>query len=229
VLETPLRSFIGMYPIPYVFGMTIGEVARLYNRAFGIGAKLTVIAMRGWTRGMTWTDTGLPWQNPSPGITGPQEPVYYATTGPVDGTNLWNGVATDHRFRVVLAPWIDGPALARQLNGYELPGVEFTASAIPHPRTGVIWYGVRVHVTDPKRFLPSTTMVHILAEIRRLHGDALKFTQPRRGPYLFDQVWGTKTLRLALQRGDAPDAIVAQWRPGLERFRLLREPYLLYR
>ncbi|MDR7418293.1 MAG: DUF1343 domain-containing protein, partial [Armatimonadota bacterium] len=116
VLEPSLRSFIGMYPIPYVFGMTIGELARLYNEAFGIGAALTVIPMRGWTRGMTWSDTRLPWQNPSPGITGPQEPFYYAATGPVDGTNLWNGVATDHRFRVVLAPWIDARALAGRLN-----------------------------------------------------------------------------------------------------------------
>ncbi len=229
VLEPPLRSFIGLYPIPYVFGMTIGELARLYNDAFGIGARLTVVPMRGWTRGMTWSDTGLPWQNPSPGITGPEEPFYYAATGPVDGTNLWNGVATDHRFRVVLAPWIDGQKLADGLNAYGLAGVKFTASAIPHPRTGVVWYGVRLHVTDPRRFLPSATMVHVLAEIRRLHGDKLVFTRPRRGPYLFDQVWGTKSLRLALVRGVAPGAIVAQWQPSLDRFQQLRAKHLLYR
>lgn len=229
VLEPPLRSFVGLYPIPYVFGMTIGELARLYNGAFGIGSRLTVVPMRGWTRGMTWMDTGLPWQNPSPGITGPEEPFYYAATGPVDGTNLWNGVATDHRFRVVLAPWIDGQKLADGLNAHGLAGVKFTPSAIPHPRTGVVAYGVRLHVTDPQRFLPSATMAHILAEIRRLHGDKLVFTRPRKGPYLFDQVWGTKSLRLALVRGDAPDTIVAQWQPSLERFRLLRDAHLLYR
>jgi uncharacterized protein YbbC (DUF1343 family) len=229
VLESPLRSFIGLHPIPYVFGMTIGELARLYNDAFGIGAKLTVVPMNGWTREMTWADTGLPWQNPSPGITGPGEPFYYAATGPVDGTNLWNGVATDHRFRVVLAPWIDGPALAERLNAHGLTGVQFTASAIPHPRTGVVWYGVRLHVTDPRTFRPSTTMAHILAEVRRLHGDKLVFRRPRKGPYLFDQVWGTKSVRLALVRGDPPDRIVAQWQSSLERFRRLRDRYLLYR
>ncbi len=228
VLEPEFRSFIGMYSIPYVFGMTIGELARLYNDAFGIGAKLTVVPMRGWHRTMTWTDTGLPWRNPSPGITGPEEPFYYAATGPVDGTNLWNGVATESRFRAILAPWIDGPRLAERLNGHGLPGVRFTPSAIPHPRTGRVWHGVRLHVTDPARFAPSTTIVYILAEIRQLHGDRFAFTQPRRGPYVFDLVWGTKSLRLALQRGDPASRIVAGWQPGLERFRALRQRHLLY-
>jgi uncharacterized protein YbbC (DUF1343 family) len=184
--------------------------------------------MRGWTRSMTWTETGLPWQNPSPGITGPEEPFYYATTGPVDGTNLWNGVATESRFRVILAPWIDGTRLAERLNEHGLPGVTFSASAIPHPRTGRVWYGVRLNIGDPKRYLPSTTMVYILAEIRRQHPDRFRFARPRRGPYLFDLVWGTKDVRLALQRGDPATKIVAQWRPAIERFKKQRQPYLLY-
>ncbi len=228
VLEPELRSFIGLYPIPYVFGMTIGELAQLYNYVFGIGAKLTVIPMRGWTRSMTWADTGLPWQNPSPGITSPEAVFHYAATGPVDGTNIWNGVATESRFQVVLAPWIDGPALAERLNQQNLPGVRFTPSALPHPTTGRVWYGVRLNVTEPARFRPSTTIVYILAEIRHLYGSKLVFTQPRRGPHLFDLVWGTTTLRLALSRGDSASAIVARWQPGLEEFQRLREPYLLY-
>jgi uncharacterized protein YbbC (DUF1343 family) len=229
VLEPEFRSFIGLYPIPYVFGMTIGELARLYNQAFGIGARLTVIPMRGWTRGMTWADTGLPWQNPSPGITYPDAPFYYAATGPVDGTNLWNGVATDSRFQVVLAPWIDGPRLTERLNGHGLPGVRFTPSAVPHPRTGRIWYGVRLHMTDRALFRPSTTMVYILAEIRALYGDRLVFTRPRHGPYVFDLVWGTKSLRLALSRGQTASTIVAGWRPGIERFVAVRHQHLLYK
>ncbi len=229
VLEPELRSFIGPYPIPYVFGMTIGELAQLYNQAFGIGAKLTVIPMRGWTRSMMWTDTGLPWQNPSPGITSPEAVFHYAATGPVDGTNIWNGVATESRFQVVLAPWIDGPALAERLNQQNLPGVRFTPSALPHPNTGRVWYGVRLNVTEPARFRPSTTIVTVLAEIRHLYGSKLVFTQPRRGPYLFDMVWGTKALRQALSRGDSASSIVATWQPGLEAFQKLREPYLLYR
>jgi uncharacterized protein YbbC (DUF1343 family) len=147
----------------------------------------------------------------------------------VDGTNLWNGVATESRFRVVLAPWIDGPALAARLNAAGLGGVRFSASALPHPRTGRVWRGVRLHVTDPATFRPSTTMVHILAEIRRLHGDRLVFARPRRGPHPFDQVWGTTDVRLALQRGDPGAAIADRWQPGLDRFRAMRQRYLLYR
>jgi uncharacterized protein YbbC (DUF1343 family) len=229
VLEPELRSFIGPQPIPYVFGMTIGELAQLFNKAFGIGADLTVVPMRGWTRKMTWADTGLPWENPSPGITYPEAPFYYAATGPVEGTNVWNGVATESRFQVVLAEWIDGPALAERLNRYTLPGVQFTPSAIPYVHTGRVWQGVRFHITDPATFRPSTTIIYVLAEIRRLYPEQFAFRQPRRGPHLFDLVWGTKTVRLALSRGDPAPAIVAQWQPALERFQKLREPYLLYR
>lgn len=228
VLEPQFRSFIGMYPIPYIHGMTMGELAAMYNRAFGINAQLTVVPMQGWERRMVWADTGLPWANPSPGLVDPDIAPYYAATGPLDGTNLWNGTSTPSRFRVVLAPWLDGPTLAARLNNLNLPGVRFTPSAIPLPGTTRVWRGVRLHVTDPAVFLPTTTTVHILAEIRRMPGNKLAFRAPRRGPYLFDLVWGTKQVRLALQRGEPAAQIVAAWQPALERFRKLRESFLLY-
>lgn len=228
VLEPPFRSFIGMYPIPYVHGMTIGELAALYNRAFGINAKLTVIPMEGWERKMVWADTGLPWAPPSPGLVDSDISPYYAATGPLDGTNLWNGTSTDSRYRVVLASWLDGVALAERLNGLNLPGVRFTPSAIPLPGTQNVWRGVRLHVTDPSVFLPTTTTVTILAEIRRLPGSKFAFRKPRRGAYLFDLVWGTKQVRLALQRGEPASKIIAAWQPGLERFKKLRQLFLLY-
>jgi len=228
VLEPQFRSFIGMYSIPYVHGMTIGELAQLFNRAFGIGAKLRVVPMRGWTRRMIWADTGLPWPNPSPGLLTDDSPFYYATTGAIDGTYLWNGVSTDARFRVILAPWIDGSRLAERLNRYRLPGVTFTASSIPHPATGRIWSGVRLHITDPAVYRPLATTVYILVEIRKMYGSRLTFWRPRRGPYLFDQVWGTRQVRLGILRGDDAATIVSRWQPGLQKFRTLRQPYLLY-
>jgi len=230
VLKPGFRSFIGIYPTPYVHGMTMGELARLYNREFGVGAQLTVIPMDGWTRRMRWAETGLEWVNPSPGITGPDVAITYAATGPTEGTNLWNGVATESRFQVVLASWIeDATPLVESLNRRGLPGVIFTPSAMPYPRTGAIWRGVRLNVIDPARFLPSTTFIHILAEIRRLHGDGLVFKRPGRGPYPFDLVWGTSAVREAIIGGDSAKAIVARWQPGLERFKKLRESYLLYK
>ena len=228
VLEPEFRSFIGMYSIPYIHGMTLGELAALYNRAFGINAQLTVIPMVGWERRMVWADTGLTWADPSPGLVESDIAPYYAATGPLDGTNLWNGVATDSRFRVVLAPWIDAPRLAERLNRYNLAGVRFTPSAIPHPHTGKVWQGVRLNVTDPRVFKPTTTIVHVLAEIRRMHGNKLTFKRPRRAPYMFDLVWGTRQVRLGLQRGDSAEKIIEGWTPGLERFVKLRQQFLLY-
>ncbi len=228
ILEPQLRSFIGMYQIPYIHGMTLGELAALYNRAFGINARLTVIPMKGWERTMVWEDTGLPWADPSPGLVGADIAPYFAATGPIDGTNLWNGGLTDARFRVVLAPWIDAPRLAERLNRFALPGVHFTPSAVPHPKTGVVWQGVRLRVTEPHAFRPATTAIYILAEIRRLHGGRLVFQRSRSGTYEFDRVWGTKNVRLALQRGEPAMRIVAAWQPGLERFKKLRQAYLLY-
>jgi len=229
ILEPQFRSFIGLYPIPLVHGMTIGELARFYNDAFGIGVDLQVIPMDGWDRTMSWSDTQLDWINPSPGITSAEAPFFYATTGPLDGMNLWNGVGTSSRFRVVLATWLDGARLADRLTRRNLPGVRFTPSALPHPRSGRIFRGVRLHITDPQQYRPALTALVILAEIRALHGDRLTFTRSRSGRYLFDIIWGTKEIRLAVTRGDPPGRTVARWQPALQRFQQLRERYLLYR
>jgi uncharacterized protein YbbC (DUF1343 family) len=228
VLEPAWRSFIGLYPIPYVHGMTIGELARLYNTAFGIGADLRVVPLQGWSRRMRWPDTGLPWVNPSPGLQTPDSPLYYAATGAVDGTNLWNGVGTDYRFRVILAPWLHGPALAARLNRLRLPGVRFAPVTVPHPRTRQPWSGVQLEVTDPAAFRPLQTTVHVLVEIRRLHGGRLVFRRPRRGAYLFDRVWGTSQVRRDILSGVPAADIIARWQPGLARFAALRARVLLY-
>lgn len=230
ILEPQFRSFIGLYPIPLVHGLTLGELARLYNEAFGIGADLTVIPMSGWSRAMDWADTGLEWIRPSPGLTSPENTLSYAATGTVDGTNLWNGVRTSSRFEVILAPWLDGQRLAERLSRRNLPGVRFTPSAVPHPRTGRVWRGVRLQITDPLTFRPAATTVHILTAIRDLHPGRLHVESPRgQRRSLFDIVWGTKEVRLGIIRGDTAEAIIARWQPGLDRFTRLRATYLLYR
>ncbi|MGQ0548396.1 MAG: exo-beta-N-acetylmuramidase NamZ family protein, partial [Armatimonadota bacterium] len=225
VLNPEYRSFIGMFPIPSVHGMTIGELAWLFNGLFDINAELTVVPMRGWTRRMTWDDTGLPWVRPSPNIITTQTPFYYAATGVLDGTNLSAGAGTPHAFQVVRSPWLDGDRLAARLNAYGLPGIAFA----PHdtgdgmmPRRGI-----RLTLTDPLRFRPATTAVHILAEIRKRHGDELAFV-PRNGRYVFDLVWGTDDIRKDIVRGAPAHAIVARWEPDLQRFQMLRSPYLIY-
>jgi uncharacterized protein YbbC (DUF1343 family) len=228
VLRPGYRSFIGIHPIPYVHGMTLGELAQFFNREYRIGALLHIIPAQGWGRAMTWRDTGLVWTNPSPGLLTDDSPFYYAATGAIDGTNLWNGTGTDARYRVILATWIDGAALAERLNARRIPGVVFSASSVPHPTTGRIWRGVRLHLTDPGQFRPSTTTVYVLAEIRAMYGRKLIFRRARHGRPLFDRVWGTRDVRQAIQRGEPAERIVARWQPDLNRFQQARERYLIY-
>lgn len=224
VLTPAFQSFIGLYPIPLVHGMTIGELAQLFNSLFEIGADLTVVPMRGWTRRMTWQDTGLPWVRPSPNIPTMVTPFYYAATGVLDGTTLSSGVGTDWPFQVVHSPWLDGEQLAARLNAARLPGVVFE----PHDLDGRgLRRAVRLRLTDPLRFRPAATAVYILVETRRLHGTLLEFVT-RFGRYPFDFVWGTSSVRKAILRGAPAWAIVARWEAELRRFEVLRGPYLLY-
>jgi uncharacterized protein YbbC (DUF1343 family) len=225
VLDPAYRSFIGMFPVPSVHGMTIGELAWMFNSAFDIGADLTVVSMRGWTRGMLWEDTGLPWVRPSPNIHTAQTPFYYAATGVLDGTNLSNGAGGAGPFEVVVSPWLDGSRLARRLNALGLPGVLFEPHAFV--RHSGLTSGVRLTVTDPLRFRPATTAIHILAEIRKQHPRHFQFV-PRHGRQMFDLVWGTDKIRKDIARGAPASAIVARWEPDLRRFHLLRAAFLLY-
>lgn len=225
VLEPAYRSFIGMYPIPLVHGMTMGELAQLFNWMFEINAQLTVVPMRGWTRRTVWGETGLPWVRPSPNIPTMMTPFYYAATGVLDGTNLSAGIGTPHPFEVVISPWLNAGRLAARLNAIGLSGVVFEPYEFVRGESTL--RGVRLVLTDPLRFKPATTAVHILYEIRRLHGPTLQFI-PRGGRYMFDFVWGTSSVRKAILRGAPASAIAARWEPGLRRFQMLRSPYLIY-
>ncbi len=225
VLEPAYRSFIGMYPIPLVHGMTMGELAQLFNWLYEINAQLTVVPMRGWSRRTVWGETGLPWVRPSPNIPTMMTPFYYAATGVLDGTNLSAGIGTPHPFEVVISPWLNGDRLAARLNAIGLAGVTF--EAYEFERGGSTLRGIRLVLTDPLRFRPATTAVHILCEIRRLHGATLQFV-PRGGRYMFDFVWGTSSVRKAITRGAPASAIAARWEPELRRFQMLRSPYLIY-
>jgi uncharacterized protein YbbC (DUF1343 family) len=225
VLDPAYRSFIGMYPIPMVHGMTIGELAWLFNSMFDINANLTIVPMRGWTRRMVWEETGLPWARPSPNITTMQTPFYFSTTGVLDGTNLSNGAGTTNAFEVVGSPWLDGRRLAKKLNTLGLPGVSFEPFGYPYG--GAAPTGVRLVISDPLRFRPATTAIYLLAEIRRQHPRQFQFAS-RSGQQIFDLVWGSDKIRKDIERGAPASAIVARWEPELRRFQTLRNAFLLY-
>lgn len=227
VLDPAFTSFIGIFPVPAIHGMTVGELAMLFNREFGIGAHLVVIPMAGWQASMQWEDTGLAWFRPSPMIPSPTAAQLHAATGVLEGTNLSVGAGASLPFETVTAPGVNGELLARRLNSANLPGVLF----MPHVagsgsrRQG----GVRLVITNPRQLLPATTAVYTMAAVRDLHPGLLQFTRSaHNGRHIFDLVWGTDSVRRALQRGDRAESIVASWQGGLHLFLGIRQRYLLY-
>ena len=226
VLEPAYRSFVGLYPIAMRHGMTIGELARLFNEQFEIGARLRVVPMRGWQRTMTWDQTGLTWIRTSPNIPHWQTTFVYICTGLLDSAGVNNGVGTDAPFFYAGGLDVDGDALATRLNARALPGVVFQPARWS-PSSG-FWAnrtlrGVALTAIDPRTFLAVTTAVELLVALRELspHTFAVKRET-------LDRDWGTDTLRSALLNGNSANAILAQWTTQTERFKALRSTYLSY-
>jgi uncharacterized protein YbbC (DUF1343 family) len=226
VLDPRFASFIGLYPIAMRHGMTIGELARMFNDAFGIGASLHVVPMRGWTRATIWPQTGLPWIRTSPNMPTWQTTFVYLCTGLIANAGVNNGVGTSAPFFYAGAFGLDGDAYAASLVKRRQAGVAFP-SASWSPSSG-FWKdrtleGVRLDVTDPSAFLPVSASVELLVALREIAPHALRIE-----PALLDRDWGTDSLRLSLQQGLDADAIVGSWQSDLARFKARRQRYLLY-
>lgn len=170
LLDPAFSSFVGRYPLPIRTGLTFGEAARLFNQAFGIGARLEIVPCQGWRRTQWYDETGLTFVPPSPNTPTLETLVLYPGTCLVEGTNLSEGRGTTHPFRWIGAPWIDGVRLARELNGRGLPGVAFrpvffTPTFSKH--AGTLCAGVEPHVLDPEAFRPVRTGLHLLDALYR--------------------------------------------------------------
>jgi uncharacterized protein YbbC (DUF1343 family) len=225
VLEPAFASFIGLYPVPERHGMTIGELAQLFNERFGIGAALRVVKMRGWSRDMLWADTNLRWTPTSPNVPYALTPLVYLATGLIDEGGVNNGVGTDRPFEYAGGYGFDAAAFARTLNARGIPGARFQpADWVPQRGfwAGKTLAGALIQLDDPHAFPNVRTAVELLAAARaqgRFHiANAASF----------DRDWGTANVRLALLDGADPADIVASWESGLSAFRSLRERYLLY-
>ncbi len=227
VLEPAYKSFIGLYPIPMRHGMTVGELAKLFNAHFGIGAKLRVIPMRGYDRSMIWPDTGLQWVQSSPNIPDWQTTFPYLCTGLIDNAGVNNGTGFTKPFFYAGALDLDGAVLAQRLNARDLPGVYFRPAAWS-PIAG-FWAekeltGVELVVFEPKEFLAVRTAVEILVAVRDLAPRVIHVKDAA----ALDRDWGTDRLRAGLLDGMSANAIIEQWSAEVEQFRTLRKAYLLY-
>jgi len=235
ILEPEFQSFVGMFPIPMRHGMTIGELALMFNREFGIGCDLEVVRMEGWSREMWFEDTELPWVMPSPNIPGVDTAAVYPGSVMIEGTNISEGRGTTRPFEIIGAPFIDPEALSAALTKSTLPGVVFRPIHFQptfHKFAGEVCGGVQLHVTNREAFEPVITGVAIISAIRRLYPDHLEWKQP---PYEyvndklpFDVINGSSRLREQIESSVAPTVIEQSWRDGLNEFDARREPYLLY-
>jgi len=218
-------SFVGQFPIPYVHGMTVGELARMINTAGWVGArcKLTVVPMRNWSRDMVWEETGLRWIQTSPNIPYARSPRYYVATGLVGEIGgVETGVGGSGPFEIVAAKSLNAASFTAYLDSLHMPGVSFR----PFRRGRVQGALLRI---EPKAPADLTALgIYMLAEINRTSGHALFRRSSRSKLNLFFKVYGSSSIRSQLERGVPVSSIVGAWRKDVDDFRSARAAYLLY-
>jgi len=219
-----LLSFIAYMPMPIRHGMTIGELAQLFNAERKLGADLTVVKMDGWRRDQWFDQTGLTWVNPSPNMRNLNQATLYPGIGAIEYANISVGRGTDQPFEQVGAPWIDGPRLASALNARGLAGirfypVRFTPASSVHE--GQACQGVFMVVTNREQLQPTRVGMEIASALYKLHGDQFDVKTSER-------LVGTPDALARAKAGDDPAAIVASWAGAEASWRRLRAKYLLY-
>jgi uncharacterized protein YbbC (DUF1343 family) len=234
MLDTGFESFVGQYPIPMRHAMTIGEVAKLFNEHFGIGAKLEVVKMEGWARTQYSDETGLPWVLPSPNLPTLDAAVVYPGTVLLEGTNVSEGRGTTKPFELVGAPWIDPKRFADDLSSRGLPGVVFRPAAFEptfHKHAKTLCGGCQIHVTDRRTFRAVETGVAVIDAARRA-GAGFEWRQP---PYEYeytkmpiDILYGSTDLRAGLERGTSVADLARKAEAETRAFLGIRQQFLLY-
>jgi uncharacterized protein YbbC (DUF1343 family) len=236
ILDMKFSSFVGQYPIPYVYGMTCGELATYINDEGllkdHVKCHLTVVKMEGWKRSMNWDDTGLPWVPTSPHIPHAETALYYSVTGILGELNSINiGVGYTMPFQLIGAPWIDGRKFADAMNAKSLPGYFFRPLSYK-PYYGAMkdqaLGGVEIYLMDPSKADLVSLQIHAIETLFALYPDHNIFDESRDRNDMFDKVMGTDAVRRALIGRTPASAIIAAWKPAMDEFLAKRKQYLLY-
>jgi uncharacterized protein YbbC (DUF1343 family) len=236
MLEAGFESFVGLFPIPMRHGMTIGELARLFNDHFGIGADLTVFSMEGWRRDMYGDQAGLPWVLPSPNLPTVETAVVYPGTVLFEGTNVSEGRGTTRPFELIGAPWMNGERCADAMNRLDLPGVRFRPAVFEptfHKHAHTACGGCQIHVLDRKTFCPVETGVALAGAFRSAGEKSFAWRDPpyeyERDKLPFDILAGSSDLRQQIEAGVPAREIARSWEAGVRRFDIdVRARFLAY-
>jgi uncharacterized protein YbbC (DUF1343 family)/CubicO group peptidase (beta-lactamase class C family) len=224
-LDASAIGFNGYLPMPIRHGMTIGELARLFNGEKKLGADLTVVAMKNWRRGDWFEDTGLPWTNPSPNLRNMVAASVYPGIGAIEGTNVSVGRGTDTPFEQIGAPWIDGVALGAALNARALAGIRFypvTFTPAPGAKLGgQVCHGVFMVLTDRDRLRPVRVGLEIASALSRLYGAQFKLEDAA-------TLFGSKATLERIRAEQEPGSIAATWSADEAQWRATRAKYLMY-
>ena len=236
ILEPEYASFVGQFPLPTRPGMTVGELAQMFNQHFNIGCDLEIVPMEGWRRELWHDETDAPWVLPSPNMPTLDSATVFPGAVHFEGTQMSEGRGTTRPFELIGAPYVDPDAYAEKLNELGLPGV-FFRSCVFQPtfqkHAGVSCGGVQIHVLDRNVFEPWLAGIAMAKFAHDMYPNDFRWKVP---PYEyvydknpFDVISGTAKIREAFEKGTELDVIEAETKAPLEEFKELREPYLLYR
>lgn len=241
-VEQPFNSFVSQYRIPYIYGLTVGELARMINDEGlnkgqkgdqpAVRCKLTVVPMEGWKRDMLYVDTGLPWVLPSPNIPFSDSPMYYAASG-ICG-ELYGflniGIGYTLPFQVFGAVWMDPELLKDKLESYEIPGVSFRTiwyKPFSGSLKGQLVRGLQFFFTDYDKARLTEVQFHVMQAVAELYPSKRGF-EVADGVGLFDKVCGTDYVRREFSKGYKVEDIKAYWRKDEDSFRDLSQKYHIY-
>ena len=235
LLDETYSSFVGQFAIPLRHGMTIGEVANLFNDHFGIGAKLEVFKMEGWTRQMYFDDTSLPWIPPSPNLPTLDSAIVYPGNVLIEGTNLSEGRGTTLPFELIGAPWINAEQLVTDLNAVDLPGVDFRPTTFEptfQKHAQSVCHGCQIHVHDRTTFKPVLTTAALLLACQQANPNFFSWRKP---PYEYEHVKlpidilsGSAHLREHIEANAPLAKLETDWSADLSSFAPIREKFLIY-
>ncbi|MGK2963025.1 MAG: exo-beta-N-acetylmuramidase NamZ family protein [Gemmatimonadaceae bacterium] len=226
LVEPAFTSFVGIYPIPARHGMTVGELAKMFNERHGIGSDLIVIKVENWRRSQWFDETGLPWTNPSPNLRSLAALNNYPGSVYFEGTSVAEGRGTDRPFEQIGAPWLKAGEVVRVMNAHKLPGIRFeevtlTIEADARKYGGQTVPGIRYVITDRKAYRPVRATLVLIDEIRKLHPQDFEWRTS------IDRLTGSDKVRAAIEGGTL-DSLLAEWDREADEFVRTSQAYFLY-